>query len=231
MRYFESPRLWHTFVYGLFTIGGVLLFLLNEDPVPKGLGAGLTMLAGFTWAAATLNWIASEINARQHARSIWKNRTPASEVILAASSLTDEQAKIVPRLMYQTQIEVTIGREGQLGFLLATPGGSIPYVWIDDFFRKSTIQNLWPIRNEPDGTPRRRYAVAMTEWLCANGFAVEHNITRRSSGPHSAAWMHENSRSQARRVLHLDELITLQNNVNDESVMQAEEMPGPEKTT
>ena len=157
----DNPRLSTVFFYSLLAIIGLAVSIYAPAYAPI---SGLVVALGIFLAAAALwNWLAMRLNSYHERKRIADRITPFSAACNAASALTPEQAAIVPRLTYQMQVEVTIGAHAELGFVLATPGGPVPYTWIDDFLKNSGVTHLRPIGSYSDKTPGRLFARAFTD--------------------------------------------------------------------
>lgn len=208
----EHKRLSPALVYGLFGIlGAVVSIHYFEDTSPALFlgGLGLLILGGGLSLVTIWNWVAYHWQVREDQRRRSRTLTPFSEAIRAASQLTPEQARIVPRLMYQTEVGVVVGAQLDIGFVLSTPTGGIPYAWIEQFLSTSGTLNLRSINSYPDKTAGRNYAVSFTGWLVEHGFAIPHNTSGnpRANGPHAAAWVTESSKDQVRKALRIDDIL------------------------
>lgn len=216
---FENPAsLTAAFVLGLLMIGAAVWGASAQagEMVRQGLGLCLAIWFGLFAGANFWNWWAVKQEGRYYRRAVIDRQTPYSEAVVAASRLTEAQAATLPRLTYEMQVEATVGLHGEIGFLLATPGGPVPYAWIDEFLRYCTLTSLRPVRSYSDKSMGRQFAQAFTDWLVMHRYAVPHNLTENpyANGNHPAAWASENSLDQVRRALRLEELCGYEAEVN-----------------
>jgi hypothetical protein len=126
-----------------------------------------------------------------------QSTTPMLRILEAARGLTPEQAAVVPQLSFGAQVDIVVGDDGPR-YHLWTPGGHVPWEFLEGFLRRCSMTYLEPINRYMDETPGRLYARLFTDWCVMKGFASP------ATGPHPAAWMDAQSRSKAAKLLGID---------------------------
>lgn len=126
-----------------------------------------------------------------------QSTTPMLRILEAARGLTAEQAAVVPQLSYGAEVDIVVGDDGPR-YHLWTPGGHVPWEFLDGYLRRCSMTYLEPVNHYQDGTPGRLYARLVTDWCILKGFATP------SGGPHSAAWIDNQARNKAAKLLGID---------------------------
>lgn len=202
---FDRPRLGQLAVLGVLSglSGGLAIGLwVREEAVWASMallisfGLGLALLAGL-W-----NFWAVVETARYETRRRAELESAFSLALSRAAALTPEQAAVVPRMMYEVETMVVQGARREIGFVLATAGGPVPYEWIAGFLADSSVLHLRAIGSFADKTAGRLYAQAFTQWLVDRKYAVP------SNGNKAALWSDEQQREKVMRDLRLYELLS-----------------------
>lgn len=202
----SEPRPRDSFFWGAVGFGllGLLVWLGDQTETQRAASVQLILMAGCgflgTWAVVMgvgnfIAWAAMVHAEVAHQRRETEVLTPVNQALMLASRLTSEQVSIMPDLRFRHEVETVMGMEGATAHFLRTPGGSIPFVWVEEFLRDCGVTWLKPVRNYADGTPGREYATALTEWLIQQGYAVP------AAGNRAAMWMTEHAREQVKRIL------------------------------
>lgn len=202
---YEKPRLGQLAVLGVLAglSGGLAIGLWVRGEAVwasmallVALGLGLVLLVG-GWNL----WAVVE-TARYERVRLTDLESSYTLALSRAAALTAEQAAVVPRMLYEVEVTVVQGAQRELGFVLATAGGPVPYEWIAWFLRDCGVLHLRAIGSYSDKTPGRLYVVAFTQWL------VDRKYAAPAAGNRSAVWLGEQSKAEVMVDLRLYEVLS-----------------------
>lgn len=200
----QKPKLRHIWITTalVFVPGGMALFFWLYGPAWAAyLMLGIAGSMAFGWFLTLISWISVFLDERYQRRVYAHNLTPFAFAVQQVARLTPEQAKLIPALSYDLTVATTVSNDGQIGFSLLTPNGAVPYEWVAGFLQASGVTTLNPVRNYRDRSTELQFAVALTDWLVANRYAVP------ASGNQPAMWMSADSRPLLESRLRLWELL------------------------
>lgn len=194
---YDSPHIGlSAFLAGL----AVLFFAIGNQltsPILIALFGGLVVVAGIFSATLYIHWLLCARMSLYERKREADAVTPIQRAMQAARGLTDAQAALVPTFDYGIQVGYVYDGEG-LESYLKTPGGDVPWDFVERYFRDSSYTHVMSTNRTSAGTDERRYVQSMTTWCVYHGFASPYD-----GGPKPAAWIGD-GRVRAARALGVE---------------------------
>lgn len=134
----------------------------------------LAFLVEFT---VLVGWVVLDLRAEQTRITV---QTPESLILSIIARMTGTQLAALEK---NVPAVLVVGGSPTPRYELKTPGGSVPFEAVREFFKRSQNGSLVPIRAYSEGSAARQY----TQWL--TDYFVFHGFARIAAGNQSAQWL------------------------------------------
>jgi len=172
--------------------------MIASYAIGAGIVAAMIGLAGAALAVGSvvsfIDWMMHRAAVYYRARQDANSETPQVRVMRELARMTPEQIALANSL--QAVIQLIPGDPAPVLYAVRIGDESVPYDFVRTFVALSDERNLPPIRQWPDGSIYRQYAVLLTNHLILMGLA------KASAGNQSAAWV---NKTRAARWLGLEQ--------------------------
>lgn len=175
------PKLSEAVLWGVLAVG--CFTYSNRSTAAEWIRVSVAwvgVLCAVAAVLAALSWISNVAVMRyEHWREA-QTRTERVIVLETISRMTPEQAALAQ--VGGATVEVLAGEPAPI-YTLRTPGGNVPYQFIERFIDAGGDDYLAPVRTWADGTRERAWAVALTNFFVLWGDAEQ------ATGNKPAAWI------------------------------------------